>query len=98
MLINPSFLARGFGRLSPKVLSLRPELVERVCSDAAWHIQETSVTPRALTIVRDEHQAIAAVPHALAHPVRDIRERRVRPDFRAPGAQRFRPHYSLVHA
>lgn len=39
--------------------------------------------PNALTIIRDEHQAIAAVLHALAHTVRDIRERDAAPDFQA---------------
>lgn len=39
--------------------------------------------PQALTIIRDEHQAIAAVLYALAHLVRDIRERGGRPDFQA---------------
>jgi hemerythrin-like domain-containing protein len=37
--------------------------------------------PAALTIIRDEHQAIAAVLHALRHTVREIRERHTAPDF-----------------
>jgi hemerythrin-like domain-containing protein len=37
----------------------------------------------ALTIIRDEHQAIAAVLHALTHMVRGIREAGARPDFAA---------------
>lgn len=41
------------------------------------------MTPKALTIIRDEHQSIAAVLNALGHMVRDIREQRVRPDFQA---------------
>jgi len=40
------------------------------------------MTPRALTIIRDEHQAIAAVLHALGHLVRGIRDG-ARPDFQA---------------
>jgi hemerythrin-like domain-containing protein len=41
------------------------------------------MTPRALAIIRDEHQAIAAVLHALTHLVRRIREEGAAPDFQA---------------
>jgi hemerythrin-like domain-containing protein len=41
------------------------------------------MTPTALTIIRDEHQAIAAVLHALTHLVRRIREEGAPPDFQA---------------
>ena len=41
------------------------------------------MTPKALTIIRDEHQAIAAVLHALTHLVREIREHGATPDFHA---------------
>lgn len=37
--------------------------------------------PTALTIIRDEHQAIAAVLHALRHTVREIRRQQAAPDF-----------------
>ena len=37
--------------------------------------------PAALNIIRDEHQAIAAVLHALRHMVREIRQQGCAPDF-----------------
>jgi hemerythrin-like domain-containing protein len=39
--------------------------------------------PKALTVIRDEHQAIAAVLHALEHMVRGIRTHGAAPDFQA---------------
>lgn len=39
------------------------------------------MTPSALTIIRDEHQAIAAVLHALRRTVGNIRDHGARPNF-----------------
>jgi hemerythrin-like domain-containing protein len=39
------------------------------------------MAPSALTIIRREHQALAAVLHALRHTVQDIRERGTKPNF-----------------
>jgi len=41
------------------------------------------MVPKALTIIRDEHQAIAAVLHALRELVREIREQHAQPNFEA---------------
>jgi hemerythrin-like domain-containing protein len=43
----------------------------------------------ALTIIRNEHQAIAAVLHALTHLVRGIREQGAKPDFQSLRALLF---------
>jgi hemerythrin-like domain-containing protein len=41
---------------------------------------------QAIRIIRDEHQSLAAVLHALAYTVREIRDRKAEPDFRLLGA------------
>jgi len=41
------------------------------------------MTPSALTIIRDEHQAIAAILHALRYTVHGIRDHGAKPDFQA---------------
>jgi hemerythrin-like domain-containing protein len=44
---------------------------------------EQTMVLSALTIIRDEHQAIAAVLHALRHLVQGIRQQHAKPDFQA---------------
>jgi len=44
------------------------------------------VPMQAIRIIRDEHQSLAAVLHALAYTVREIRDHRAKPDFRLLGA------------
>ena len=46
----------------------------------------TPVPMQAIRIIRDEHQSLAAVLHALAYLVREIRDHRAKPHFRLLGA------------
>ena len=41
---------------------------------------------QAVRIIRDEHQSLAAVLHALSYIVRELRDHKVAPDFRLLGA------------
>jgi hemerythrin-like domain-containing protein len=47
------------------------------------------MTPSALSIIRDEHQAIAAILHSLRRTVADIRDRGAKPNFEALRALLF---------
>ena len=47
------------------------------------------MTPSALTIIRDEHQAIVAILHALRHTVYNIRDHRAKPNFEVLRALMF---------
>lgn len=50
----------------------------------AWNGEDTAV--KAMRIIREEHQALAAMLHALAFLVRGIREHRLQPNFELMGA------------
>jgi hemerythrin-like domain-containing protein len=50
---------------------------------------KTTMTPSALTIIRNEHQAIAAILHALRRTVGDIRDRGAKPNFEVLRALMF---------